>query len=288
MGFAAVYHLHTYRCKHASGDAIDYARVAVEGGCPVVGFSDHVPTPDGRWNDCRMDMSQLPDYEAAVAAARAAFPKLTVLLGMECEYTEEFASFYRDELLSRRGYDYLIGACHYTPMAGKWISSFSALTTPAALRAHAAYAIRSMESGLFAFLAHPDIFACCYPEWTADTAACARDICAAAVALGLPLEINGYGLRKRTIGPPDTPRPPYPWRPFWEVAAEYPVRVVLSSDAHRPQDTLADHDKLAAWRDDFDLVEAAPLTARSGASPKPVQNPSPPKPGPSPAATITR
>ncbi|MBA3709651.1 MAG: histidinol-phosphatase [Planctomycetes bacterium] len=256
MGFLANYHTHTFRCKHASGDAPDFARVAVAGGCKVLGFSDHTPLPDGRWQDFRMYLPEIDAYEASVRRARQEQPALTVLLGMECEYTREYGEFYRDELLGRRGYDYLIGACHLTELDGQWIGSFDRTTTPRALAAYAAICTRTMESGLFAFIAHPDIFGCCNPVWTSDTAACARDICAASVATGVPLEINGLGFRKPWLDTPDGKRPQYPWAPFWKIAAEHGVRVVLNSDAHHPQDVLANYDDVAALRDRFGLVEA--------------------------------
>ncbi|MBA3937772.1 MAG: PHP domain-containing protein [Planctomycetes bacterium] len=256
MPFSANYHAHTWRCQHAEGDAVDYARVAAAGGCRVLGISDHVPMPDGRWAEFRMRMDQLDGYEAAVAAAQAAEPGLQVLLGMECELVPEFTGFYRDELLGRRGYDYLIGACHGTYLDGRWISSFERLGTPRALRAYADYAVRTLASGLFAFFAHPDIIGGSHADWNADTAACAADICAASAALRVPLEMNSYGFRKPFIDGAAGPRATYPWKPFWEVAAAHRVQVVLNSDAHRPQDVLAGYDELAAWRDELGLVEA--------------------------------
>ncbi|MBA2479951.1 MAG: histidinol-phosphatase [Planctomycetes bacterium] len=256
MGFSANYHTHTYRCGHATGDAPEYARIAAAGGCRILGFSDHTPLPDGRWPDWRMRLGQLDEYEAAVARARAEQPDLTVLLGMECEYAPEFRAFYEDELFGRRGYDYLIGACHLTELDGAWIGSFDRTCTPQALAAYAATCTKTMEAGLFSFIAHPDLFGCCNPVWTADTAACARDICAASVSTGVPLEINGLGFRKTWLDTPEGLRPPYPWTPFWQVAAEHGVRVVLNSDAHHPQDVLASYDDVAAMRDRFALVEA--------------------------------
>jgi len=123
-----------------------------------------------------MSMDELPAYEQAVADARTACPSLKILLGMECESSDDYDGFYRNELLGKRGYDYLIGACHFTPIGGKWLNSFEDLDTPRALQAYADYCRRTMETGLFAFIAHPDIIGCSNPEWTADTAACARDL----------------------------------------------------------------------------------------------------------------
>src|SRR5688572_6691111 len=125
--FAANYHTHTYRCGHASGDAIDYARVAAAAGMRALGMSDHVPLPDDRWAEVRMDLVELDGYLAAIARAAAAEPGLTVLTGAECEYDAPYHAFYQDELLGRRGFDYLIGAAHFTEIDGRWKGSFEGM-----------------------------------------------------------------------------------------------------------------------------------------------------------------
>lgn len=63
------YHTHTYRCRHAKGDVADYVAAAAAGGLAELGFSDHCPYPDGRWQANRMDMADLPGYVAAINAA---------------------------------------------------------------------------------------------------------------------------------------------------------------------------------------------------------------------------
>ena len=252
--YTASLHNHTFRCHHASGDAADYVAAAVAGGCRVIGIADHVPTPDDRWGDVRMRLDELPGYVAAVRGAARA--DATVLLGLECEYVPDFAAFQRDELLGRHGCDYLIGAVHYVPWQGGWISAFGGCRTSDRLRAFADHAVATIASGLYAFLAHPDVFAAAPLAWNADTAAVAREVCAAAAAHGVPLELNHYGMRKEWVAAPGGARPAYPWPPFWEVAATHGCRVVLSSDAHRPQDAVVGWDDLAALRDRLGLVEA--------------------------------
>ena len=91
--YRANFHTHTFRCGHASGDAIDYARIAVAGGCETLGFSDHTPLPDGRWSDFRMKRGDLNDYVAAVSKAAEAFPHLRVLLGMEMRMASGIQKF---------------------------------------------------------------------------------------------------------------------------------------------------------------------------------------------------
>lgn len=225
---------------------------AVAGGCLTVGIADHTPFPDRRWSDVRMDLGQLDRHVAAVAAARAAHPQARVLLGMECEDVPEWRAWFADELVGRCGCTYLIGSCHYIDEYGHWSSSFAGLDEPRRLEAYVQGCIAVIESGIYAFLAHPDLFGLSNELWTRDCAAAARDICTAAAARGLPLELNANGLRK---GSP-WGRPGYPWRPFWEVAAAQGVRVVLSSDAHRPEEALHGFSELEALRRELGLQEA--------------------------------
>ena len=250
-------HTHTWRCKHADGTVSEYAAAAVAGGATVLGMTDHTPLPDPRWLGVRMTVDSLPEYMAEIEQARAEFPDLKLLSGMECEYVPEFQSFYQDELLGKHGMDYLIGGCHAFPFEGKWIGPHGHIKSdPKRLRAYADYVIEAMGCGLFTFYAHPDVFGCSYLPWNDDAAACARDICQAAVDIGMPLEINGYGLRKGKIETPDGPRCQYPLLPFWEIAAECGVRYVATSDAHRPQDVLASIPECHELARHFGLREA--------------------------------
>ncbi len=233
------YHSHTFRCKHAAGDAVDYVREVHSKGVSVYGISDHAPVPDGRFPHVRMDLDELNDYEHAVQKAQAMFPDIVVLLGLECEYFPEFHAFYEEELLGKREYDYLFGAGHYTPLHGEWWNSFMRINTTDLLAAYSRYLAEMMETGLFEFIAHPDIFGCCNETWNKDLTACSRDILSAAEETGTPLEINGYGMRKPPMRTAVGTRHQYPWLPFWELAAEYNITVVCNSDAHHPEHALA-------------------------------------------------
>ena len=80
-------------------------------------------------------------------------------------------------------------------------------------------------------------------------------ICAASVALKVPLELNSYGFRKPWVPSSGGERPAYPWDPFWAIAARHGVQV-LSSDAHQPEDVVAGYYVVAAIRDWFGLFKA--------------------------------
>lgn len=265
-------HTHTYRCRHATGEVEDYASAAIRAGLMTLGMSDHVALPDGRWGDIRMALSEMDGYIAAVEAARLQNPSLRILLGAECEHSHDYQAWYQDELLGRRGFNYLVSGCHFVPERGAWVSVFSDLDNPGMLARYASYNIHAMRSGLYAFVAHPDIIGLAVRDWSESVAACARDICQASVALGVPLEMNSYGLRKEPVLVPDGVRPGYPWIPFWELAAEEGVSVVLNSDAHRPEDVAAGLVELEEIRVrlglrlaglDFTVQPGRPATSRS-------------------------
>ncbi|MBX2824837.1 MAG: histidinol-phosphatase [Gammaproteobacteria bacterium] len=247
------YHTHTYRCKHASQDVASYCSAAIEQGLTVLGISDHTALPDNRWSHIRMSIDELPEYIAAVDEAVGLFPQLTILKGAECEYSRDYHSFFRDELLDKHQFDYLIGAAHFFPLDDEWVGSYGGTTSLQGLQAYASYFIESMNSGLFAFMAHPDLFGNSYLQWDENTIAASRDMLSAAAELKMPMEINGYGLRKRKIDTPDGPRCMYPWLPFWELAAEYDVTVIVNSDAHHPEDVTANMAEAAAIGQQFNL-----------------------------------
>lgn len=232
----ANYHTHTYRCKHAIGTVDDYVNAAVKRGLTTLGFSDHSPMPDERWAPVRMALDELDEYLAEIDRAQQRFPTIRLLKGLECEFADDLANFIADELLGARRLDYLVAGPHWVPIQGEWLSVYRDINSPAHLSSYVDYLAATMSSGLFAFIAHPDLFATSYLRWDDNTRAAARDICAASIQLKVPLELNAYGMRKPKIATPDGDRWMYPWRPFWEIAADLGVSVVVSSDAHAPED----------------------------------------------------
>jgi histidinol-phosphatase (PHP family) len=240
------YHTHTWRCMHATGDVPDYVEAARRAGLAELGFSDHVPQPDGRWPLYRMNYDELDGYIGLVREARRAEEErrargagaVAIRLGLECEYAEDLYSYYHDELLGERGLDYLAAGIHVYAFEGRWRDSF-AIGDSARLAAYVRQVELAVESGLFAFLAHPDVFCNGYLPWDGSAEAAARDICAACESAGLPMEINANGLRKPLVAAPEGLRRPYPHPRFWEIASEYRVKAIAGSDAHDPADVAA-------------------------------------------------
>lgn len=248
------FHTHTWRCKHAEGDIGDFCRAATAKGFGVLGFSDHAPLPDDRWLHVRMTADQAPQYLAAIDAAKPVFKNLVILKGFECEYDDCYVNWFREELLGRMGAEYLIAGCHWFPHRGEWLGLHGRKMEKTEIKSYAEYCVQAMESGLFTFLAHPDVFGIACPDWNPEAKACARLIGEAAAAFNVPLEINALGLRRKPLQMSNKKeRAPYPWRPFWEIVSEYPVEVVISSDAHSPEHLIQDLDKAEALATELKL-----------------------------------
>ena len=104
------YHTHTKRCMHAEGTEADYVKAALDAGLDVLGFSDHGPFPDNRF-DFRMPYADLDEYLTCIDALRptVSFP---ILKGLEIEYCPDSLDYY-SFLLKEKKLDYLLLGQHY-------------------------------------------------------------------------------------------------------------------------------------------------------------------------------
>ena len=242
-------HTHTRRCKHARGIPADYAKAAEEKGIRVLGMTDHTPFPDDRVIIIRMGIAELDDYIREVREAQADYPKLKILLGLECEYFPEFDDFYR-MLREEKKMDYLIGSVHFYMYKGKPKGFWNGFVMDReALQSYADAYTQMLESGHFFFGAHPDLFGAAIDTWNEDCEETAERICETAARLKMPLEINvsgwlkqeqdankhGYISAEKAIADGISCPRPYPLDEFWRVAARHGVQAVINSDAHDPE-----------------------------------------------------
>jgi histidinol-phosphatase (PHP family) len=233
------YHTHTMLCHHAVGMPADYVAQAVKDGCSALGFSDHCPYPcemSDYWPEIRMDITQVHQYTAAVkeAAATAPFP---VYLGFECEWDAGYKNWYSDALLGTYGARYLVFGAHwYTE--GKQHIYVQDISDTAALHVYTDQTIQGIRSGLFTFLAHPDLLMGGWKYWDREAESCLHAILQAAVDCNMPVEINGYGMVKEPVITEYGSRFQYPIEEFWKIAAESGAEVLCNSDAHDPADVI--------------------------------------------------
>ena len=225
-------HTHTARCGHASGTDEAFVLAAIDGGFTRLGFADHTPFPyeDGYVNSTKMRPEELEGYVQSVLSLKKKYcGQIEILLGLECESVPRFFPYLKE---ISRNMDYLLLGNH-----GDWSVGqpyMATLTQPHQLEMYVQTAVEGMESGLFLYLAHPDLMLCSYEMFDDTAKDLSRQLCREANRLGMPLEYNLYGLTKKIkpgcLG--------YPYTPFWEIAAEENVRACVGVDAHRPENLL--------------------------------------------------
>lgn len=216
---------------------------AREAGLAEMGFSDHIPMPQGYDPEHRMTDEQFPDYVAGVEKVRERFPGMSIRLGIEADYFPGFEEAVRKRLISAP-FDYVLGSVHFMgdwgfdqpSQAGQWRLErpFGAWETYFSLLADAA------SSGLFDVLAHFDLVKVMDVRLSPEKeVAAAEPALKAAARHGVAIEVNTAGLYKPC-------REIYPSEPILRRARELGIGVTLGSDAHRPEDVAAGFDEAAA------------------------------------------
>lgn len=218
------YHAHTARCGHASGTEEEYIQCAIKGGITHMGFSDHVPFlfPDGSESYYRIPMAQARDYFDTLNALREKYRgQIDLTIGFEMEY---YPTFFRDMLDTALslGAEYLILGQHFSGDElpnGFYVANPT--DNPALLEEYVTNILTAMDTGLFSYVAHPDLF-----NFTGDEAVYEfhmRRLCVAAREKNIPLEINFLGMRAGRHYPQDR---------FWKLAGEEKSPVTFGFDSH--------------------------------------------------------
>lgn len=234
----ANFHTHTIRCQHAEGADEDYVKAALEANFDVLGFADHAPWPfqSGYVSSIRMPETELGDYIATIHSLREKYAgQIDLRLGLESEYFPR----YHDHLLRMRemGIEYYILGQHYADSEEDHPYVGQECRADEGVLRYAESAVRAMKTGLFGYLAHPDLF---MRHRTSEqfSKACeeATDmLCQCALECRMPIEYNLAGLLTQLRGMDRG----YPSAPFWDRARKWKNDVIIGVDAHSP-DQLSD------------------------------------------------
>ncbi len=237
------YHTHNYRCNHAIGTIEDYVEEAIKEGYDEIGISDHLPHPGKNIDNYnRMTYEDFDTYFKEIDEAKEKYgDKIKIKKAIECEYFEDYHWLY-DELKEKHKVDYLILGVHFFPYKGEWLYVGGVKLTPEALESYIDYVIKSMESGYFQYIAHPDLFGISYRNWDEHSIKASRRILEKAEELKMPIEININGIRRGKVKYNLGERYFYPMENFWDLSKEYNVDRIIGVDAHNPID-LRDFNK---------------------------------------------
>ncbi len=217
------YHTHTAKCRHASGTEREYVERAIAAGMKVLGFSDHVPYPfeGDYYSSFRMFVEQTEEYASTVCALRDEYKdQIEIKIGYEAEYYPlMFDKMLR--LITQYPCDYLLLGQHFieNEMTGKY--SGSPTENPNNLKQYVDEICEAMGTGLFTYVAHPDLLNFCGEQKVFDREY--SRLIGRAVDLNIPLEINLLGIQGGRH---------YPKERFFELCGEMGASVCIGSDAH--------------------------------------------------------
>ena len=226
-------HNHTYLCKHASGSARDMVRQAMKDGYEIIGISDHIayPTKATRF---RMEYEEKEGYLQELKQLQHDYQdNIKVLRGFEAEYQREYL-YQLVDLFSENKIEYLTLGQHYQDI-NNLSTYYGQQISQQQIKLYVDQCIEAMQTGLFLFVAHPDLFMnniqdfddFCYEE--------AKRLMEAAIKYNVYLEYNAGGVRYGTRLGLKRNEYPYPRLEFWQLARELKVKVIVNSDAHSPQ-----------------------------------------------------
>ena len=232
----ANYHTHTYLCHHATGTPEEYVERAIENGLKILGFSDHVPMPFSNPNyisRARMLVSETELYVKTVLDLKEKYKDdITIYLGYEAEYMpREFENMVKN--LTRYPIDYMILGQHFSNNEYDGIYFGRPVLKESLIVNYVDQAIAGLESGMFTYLAHPDLVNYIGPEKIYRREM--TRLIEAANRTETPLEYNLLGMATHRSYPSDR---------FWKMVKEIGGTVVIGCDAHQV-DMVGNHEIIA-------------------------------------------
>lgn len=225
------YHTHTKRCHHAKDDDEQYILEAINAHMETLGFSDHIPFSKDIPSRIRMSIDEMNEYISTLTSLKEKYKsQINIKIGFEAEYINEEIAFYHD-LVEQHIVDYLIFGNH---LYNGYYQSSQRIENQKQLYQYLDCAIQGMNSGLFKYIAHPDIFMCNIKDFNDDCKYVTEQICEEALKLDLPLEYNCEGLRDSLNGRiwNNGTNLAYPHPEFWKIAAKKRNKVIIGADAH--------------------------------------------------------
>lgn len=248
----ANYHTHSHWCRHATGELSEYIEAALAGGLEELAFTGHTPLV-GDIEPSRMSWADFPAYADDLERTFARYENSPIRLykGLECEYDERLFGHYR-RCREELGFEVMVLGQHFSAAHSH---HYFSVTTPDVVAVYADEVCRAVETGLFTFVAHPDVVLNSYPELDDAAADAMLRIFATCSRLGVPVEINVNGWRQRRG---------YPRREVWEkLAPQVPgLKCLVSADAHEVRylccKEVAECERMAR-RAGLQLLERLPL-----------------------------
>lgn len=220
------YHTHTKRCGHAIGEDEDYVLSAIKFGYQKIGFSDHII----------LDDKESENYIESIKRLQKKYQdQIQIFVAYECEYVENRLSLYH-HLLETKKVDYLIFGNHYTIKDDKKIDFCLPFNDLTKLEIYYDTLKKALDSHLFKYICHPDCFLKGYQKWDEHAISLTHKIAKLLCQYDCYVELSASGYRSHSYFTYQNQMvPPYPFKEFFKILRQYPIKFVLGADAHAPE-----------------------------------------------------
>jgi histidinol-phosphatase (PHP family) len=257
------YHTHTWRCGHATGSMSEYVEAAMKRGITEIGLTDHLwlywLPPDQRPREWAIIESDYDAHYSEMLETRERYRgRINVRVAVEADFVDGHQEQLR-EILSRYKFDFVLGAVHY--MDGWLIDApenefrYREQRVAEIYRRYFLNLQKAMRLGLFDVIAHFDLpkkFGFLPEE---DLSALADETLDVAAETAVVIEVSTAGLRKPV-------REIYPAPRLIAELRRRDIPIVLSSDAHAPEEIGADYDQSIALVRQAGYTELAAFEGR--------------------------
>jgi histidinol-phosphatase (PHP family) len=259
----ADYHMHTKRCGHAEGEMEEYVEVAIQRGLREMGFSDHLPLVTHRVPTLTMGEEELPLYVEEVLQLRKQFHGFPIRLGIEADYVPGYEEK-TQKLLEPYPWDYIIGSVH---IIGQWefddpkrLKEWDHRNVDEVYHDYFELLRKSAQCSLFDIIAHSDLVKKFGHRASEDMREEIEETARVFKETGTVMEINTAGLRKPV-------REMYPAAWILETYRRHDLPLIISSDAHKPEEVGQDFGRairmaLDAGYEDVVTFERRKISAR--------------------------
>lgn len=221
------YHTHTKRCGHATGEDIDYVNYAISLHMKTLGFSCHVSH-----TDFELNVSYLKDIQKLKEQFK---DKIKILKAFECEYEDDLIPYYRN-LVETKQVDYLIFGNHNTTYNGTFYNFIRPFKDVTYLDVYYETLKKALDSHLFTYICHPDVFLKGYLKWDEHAINLTHKMGKLLSQYDCYVELSGTGYRsKARLKYNGEFLPTYPFKEFFKILKQYPLKFVLGADAHAPE-----------------------------------------------------
>jgi histidinol-phosphatase (PHP family) len=224
------YHLHTWRCKHATGEMEFYVEQAILLNLEEIAFTDHIPLPDEFDIEHRMDRTQLDDYIHSIENLKKSYPEIKIKSGIEADYYEGYEK-YTEDILSQYPFDIVLMAVHFIKhwSDGNWVFGyqFPGKSITEIYQDYLNTVIRGIRTGLFDVVAHIDLVKKAGAPLIDHIPNEFRNVLREIKNADMAIELNTSG-RRKSIGEF------FPSPELWVMIFEERVPFTVGSDAHSP------------------------------------------------------